>query len=239
MNFLQQALSYLLTASNWTGPVGLAVRTCEQLEYTAVAVAASALIAVPVGLLIGHTGRGTLLVVGAVNGLRALPTLGVLLLGVLLFGLGLGPPLVALMLLGIPSLLASTYAGIASVDPLVVDAARAMGMTESQVLLRVEVPNALPLMLGGLRSATLQVVATATVAAYASLGGLGGYLIDGIKERRFHIALVGAMMVAALALTLDGLLALAGWVSVPGTGRMRKLAAVVDKPAAGGGHALR
>ncbi|CFR93436.1 glycine/betaine ABC transporter permease [Mycobacterium tuberculosis] len=203
------------------------------------AVAASALIAVPVGLLIGHTGRGTLLVVGAVNGLRALPTLGVLLLGVLLFGLGLGPPLVALMLLGIPSLLASTYAGIASVDPLVVDAARAMGMTESQVLLRVEVPNALPLMLGGLRSATLQVVATATVAAYASLGGLGGYLIDGIKERRFHIALVGAMMVAALALTLDGLLALAGWVSVPGTGRMRKLAAVVDKPAAGGGHALR
>lgn len=239
MNFLQQALSYLLTASNWTGPVGLVVRTCEHLEYTAVAVAASALIAVPVGLLIGHTGRGTLLVVGAVNGLRALPTLGVLLLGVLLFGLGLGPPLVALMLLGIPSLLASTYAGIASVDPLVVDAARAMGMTESQVLLRVEVPNALPLMLGGLRSATLQVVATATVAAYASLGGLGGYLIDGIKERRFHIALVGAMMVAALALTLDGLLALAGWVSVPGTGRMRKLAAVVDKPAAGGGHALR
>ncbi|MCN4334789.1 glycine betaine/carnitine/choline/L-proline ABC transporter permease ProZ, partial [Mycobacterium tuberculosis] len=89
MNFLQQALSYLLTASNWTGPVGLAVRTCEHLEYTAVAVAASALIAVPVGLLIGHTGRGTLLVVGAVNGLRALPTLGVLLLGVLLFGLGL------------------------------------------------------------------------------------------------------------------------------------------------------
>ncbi|CNV65457.1 glycine/betaine ABC transporter permease [Mycobacterium tuberculosis] len=239
MNFLQQALSYLLTASNWTGPVGLAVRPCEHLECTAVAVAASALIAVPVGLLIGHTGRGTLLVVGAVNGLRALPTLGVLLLGVLLFGLGLGPPLVALMLLGIPSLLASTYAGIASVDPLVVDAARAMGMTESQVLLRVEVPNALPLMLGGLRSATLQVVATATVAAYASLGGLGGYLIDGIKERRFHIALVGAMMVAALALTLDGLLALAGWVSVPGTGRMRKLAAVVDKPAAGGGHALR
>ena len=137
------------------------------------AVAASALIAVPIGLIIGHTGRGTLLVVGAVNGLRALPTLGVLLLGVLLFGLGLGPPMVALMLLGVPSLLAGTYAGIANVDPTVVDAARAMGMTETQVLLRVEVPNALPLILGGLRSATLQVVATATVAAYASLGGLG------------------------------------------------------------------
>jgi osmoprotectant transport system permease protein len=222
MTFVEQALSYLCTASNWSGPVGLTARTLEHLEYTAVAVLASALIAVPIGLLIGHTGRGTLLVVGAVNGLRALPTLGVLLLGVLLFGLGMGPPMVALMLLGIPSLLAGTYAGIASVDPLVVDAARAMGMTELQVLLRVEVPNALPLILGGLRSATLQIVATATVAAYASLGGLGTYLIDGIKEREFHIALVGALMVAALALILDGLLALAVWASVPGTGRLRR-----------------
>ena len=222
MNFVQQAISYLLTADNWTGPVGLAARILEHLEYTALAVGASALIAVPVGLLIGHTGRGTLLVVGAVNGLRALPTLGVLLLGVLLFGLGLGPPLVALMLLGVPSLLAGTYAGIANVEPTVVDAARAMGMTEAQVLLRVEVPNALPLILGGLRNATLQVVATATVAAYASLGGLGRYLIDGIKMREFQLALVGALMVAALALILDGLLALAVWVSVPGTGRLRR-----------------
>jgi osmoprotectant transport system permease protein len=221
MNFVQQAISYLLTADNWTGPVGLAARVLEHLEYTVIAVGASALIAVPVGLIIGHTGRGTLLVVGAVNGLRALPTLGVLLLGVLLFGLGVGPPLVALMLLGVPSLLAGTYAGIANVEPTVVDAARAMGMTEAQVLLRVEIPNALPLILGGLRSATLQVVATATVAAYASLGGLGRYLIDGIKERQFQLALVGALMVAALALILDGLLALAVWVSVPGTGRLR------------------
>ncbi len=221
MNFVQRAISYLLTADNWTGPVGLAARVLEHLEYTGVAVGASALIAVPAGLIIGHTGRGTLLVVGAVNGLRALPTLGVLLLGTLLFGLGMGPPLVALMLLGVPALLAGTYAGIANVEPTVVDAARAMGMTESQVL-RVEARNALPLILGGLRSATLQVVATATVAAYASLGGLGRYLIDGIKEREFHLALVGALMVAALALALDGLLALSVWASVPGSGRPRR-----------------
>jgi osmoprotectant transport system permease protein len=217
------------------------------VEYTAVAVGASALIAIPIGMIIGHTGRGTLLVVGAVNGLRSLPTLGVLLLGVLLFGLGTGPPLVALMLLGVPSLLAGTYAGIANVDPVVVDAARAMGMTEAQVLLRVEVPNAMPLILGGLRNATLQVVATATVAAYASLGGLGRYLIDGIKEREFQLALVGALMVAALALILDGVLALAVWVSVPGTGRLRRphrfddvtVTAVADQPAAANGHVLR
>ncbi|BBY03208.1 ABC transporter permease [Mycobacterium seoulense] len=223
MNFVQRAVAYLLTLDNWAGPVGLAARVLEHLEYTAAAVGASALIAVPAGLIIGHTGRGTLLVVGAVNGLRALPTLGVLLLGTLVFGLGMGPPLVALMLLGVPALLAGTYAGIASVEPTVVDAARAMGMTEAQVLW-VEARNALPLILGGLRSATLQVVATATVAAYASLGGLGRYLIDGIKEREFHLALVGALMVAALALALDGLLALTVWASVPGTGRLRKAA---------------
>jgi osmoprotectant transport system permease protein len=222
VNFVERAISYLLTADNWTGPVGLAARILEHLEYTALAVGASALIAIPIGLIIGHTGRGTLLVVGAVNGLRSLPTLGVLLFGTLLFGLGLGPSLVALMLLGVPALLAGTYAGIANIEPTVVDAARAMGMTETQVLLRVEVPNALPLILGGLRNATLQVVATATVAAYASLGGLGRYLLDGIKEREFHLALVGALMVAALALVLDGLLALAVWVSVPGTGRLRR-----------------
>jgi osmoprotectant transport system permease protein len=247
MNFVQQAVSYLLTADNWNGPVGLAARILEHLEYTAIAVGASALIAIPVGLIIGHTGRGTLLVVGAVNGLRSLPTLGVLLLGVLLFGLGAGPPLVALMLLGVPSLLAGTYAGIANVESTAVDAARAMGMTEAQVLLRVEVPNAMPLILGGLRNATLQVVATATVAAYASLGGLGRYLIDGIKEREFQLALVGALMVAALALILDGLLALAVWVSVPGTGRLAKPGqrnqvtptALTTKRATVGGHVLR
>jgi osmoprotectant transport system permease protein len=98
-----------------------------------------------------------------------------------------------------------------------------MGMTESRVLLRVEVPNALPLILGGLRTATLQIVATATVAAYASLGGLGRYLIDGIKVRQFYLALVGALMVTALALILDAALALAVWTSVPATGRLQKL----------------
>ena len=185
-----------------------------------IAVFFSVLIAVPVGMLIGHTRRGTFLIVTGVNALRALPTLGVLLLGVLLWGLGLVPPTVALMLLGIPPLLAGTYAGIANVDPAVVVAARSMGMTERRILLRVETPNALPLILGGLRTATLQIVATATIAAYASLGGLGRYLIDGIKIREFYIALVGALMVTALALLLDALLAFAVWASAPGTGRL-------------------
>lgn len=223
VNFLQHALSYIFTGANWGGRAGLGARIAEHLQYTVIAVAVAALIAVPIGLLIGHTGRGTFVVVTGVNALRALPTLGVLLLGVLLWGLGLVPPTVALMLLAIPPLLAGTYSGIANVEGAVVDAARAMGMTESQVLFRVEVPNALPLILGGLRTATLQVVATATVAAYASLGGLGRYLIDGIKVRQFYLALVGALMVTALALLLDGVLAIAVWASVPGTGRWRRV----------------
>jgi osmoprotectant transport system permease protein len=222
MNFLQQALSYIFTAANWGGKAGLAARIVEHLQYTAIAVVVSALIAIPIGMLIGHTGRGTFLVVTGVNALRALPTLGILLLGVLLWGLGLVPPTIALMLLGIPPLLAGTYAGIANVDPTVVDAARSMGMTESRVLLRVEVPNALPLILGGLRTATLQIVATATIADYASLGGLGRYLIDGIKVRQFYIALVGALLVTALALILDAALAFAVWASMPGSGRLRR-----------------
>jgi len=222
MNFLNQALSYIFTADNWAGNAGLGARILEHLQYTAVAVAVSALIAIPIGMIIGHTGRGAFLVVTGVNALRALPTLGVLLLGVLLWGLGLLPPTVALTLLGIPPLLAGTYAGIANVDPKVVDAATSMGMTNWRVLTRVEVPIALPLILGGLRTATLQVVATATVAAYASLGGLGRYLIDGIKVREFHIALVGALMVTVLALLLDGVLALVVRASVPGTGRWHR-----------------
>lgn len=223
MNFLSEALSYIFTAANWGGRAGLAARIGEHVQYTVIAVAFAAVIAIPVGLIIGHTRRGTFLVVTGVNALRALPTLGVLLLGVLLWGLGLVPPTVALMLLAIPPLLAGTYAGIANVDPTVVDAARSMGMTETRVLLRVELPNALPLILGGLRSATLQVVATATIAAYASLGGLGRYLIDGIKVRQFYIALVGALLVTVLALILDGLLACAVWASVPGTGRLCRI----------------
>jgi osmoprotectant transport system permease protein len=221
MNFLSQALSYIFTAANWGGSAGLLARTGQHLEYTVVAVAVSAVIAIPIGMVIGHTGRGTFIVVGGINALRALPTLGVLLLGVLVWGLGLVPPTVALMLLGIPPLLAGTYGGIANVDPTVVDAARAMGMTETRVLLRVELPIALPLILGGLRTATLQVVATATIAAYASLGGLGRYLIDGIKVRQFYIALVGALMVTALALLLDALLAWAVWSSSRSGGARR------------------
>lgn len=222
MNLFVQAWDYLTTAANWSGPAGISTRLGQHLWYSFLAVGLSAVIAVPIGLIIGHTRRGSAVIVGFANAMRALPTLGLLTFLVLGLGLGLIPPLLALITVGIPPLLAGAYAGVANVDDTVVDASRAMGMTEPQVLLRVEVPNALPILLTGLRAATLQVVATATIAAFVNLGGLGRYIFDGISLYKYDRVLVGAILVAALALTLDGLLALAVRASIPGAGGLRK-----------------
>jgi osmoprotectant transport system permease protein len=166
-------------------------------------------IAVPVGALVGHTGRGGFLVVGGANGLRALPELGLLILLVLLIGVRLTPLVIALVVLAVPPLLAGTYAGVRNVDPAVVDAARGMGMRESQVLLRVELPVALPLILGGLRTATLQVIATAAIGAVIAQQNLGRYIIDGLALNDFTQMAAGALLIAVLALTTEGVLALA------------------------------
>lgn len=222
MNLFSAAFEYIGDPANWSGPTGIGARILEHLWYSSLALVVSAAVAVPLGLLIGHFQRGEAVLVGLVNSLRSLPTLGILTFLVLIMGLGLTPPILALVLLGIPPILAGTYAGIANVDALVVDAAEAMGMTRAQVLGRVQVPNALPLILGGVRNATLQIIATATVAAYVNLGGLGRYIFDGLALRDYPRVLVGAVLVAALALIVDGLLALAVWASVPGTGRLRR-----------------
>ena len=155
MSIFSDAVAYILDGANWSGGTGIATRLGEHAYYSLLAVLFSAVVAVPLGLIIGHLRRGEVALVGLVNSLRSLPTLGVLTFLVLLLGLGLVPPLVALVLLGIPPILAGTYAGVANVDATVVDAARAMGMTERQVLFRVEIPNSLPLLLGGIRNATL------------------------------------------------------------------------------------
>ncbi|PBC38028.1 ABC transporter permease [Rhodococcus sp. ACPA4] len=222
MSIFTGAWEYLTNPDNWSGDTGIGTRILQHLWYSLLAVAFAAVIAVPIGLIIGHLRRGQIVVVSLVNALRSLPTLGLLTFLVLLMGLGVMPPILALVILGIPPLLAGTYAGIASVDRDVVDAARAMGMTETQVLLRVEVPNALPLILGGLRNATLQVIATATVAAYVNLGGIGRYIFDGIALYKYDRVVVGAILVAVVALIVDGVLALVVWASVPGTGRLRR-----------------
>ncbi|GAA5088127.1 ABC transporter permease [Nocardia iowensis] len=230
MNLFIDAWHYFTDGANWNGPAGIETRIAQHLWYSFLTIVISAAIAVPLGLVIGHTKRGAAVLVGFANAMRALPTLGLLTFLVLLLGLGLIPPLLALVTVGIPPLLAGAYAGIANVPADVVDASRAMGMTERQILFRVEVPNAMPILLTGLRGATLQVVATATIAAYVNLGGLGRYIFDGISLYRYDRVLVGALLVAVLAMVLDGLLAITVWASTPGTGRMRRTYALPAAP---------
>ena len=205
---ITEMLSYLGTSSHWVGEGGIAARLGEHLWYSVLAVLLALVLAFPVGLFIGHTGRGKIVLVSLSNTLRALPSLGIMTLLVLLMGLGLFPPLVALILIAIPPILAGVYSGVANVDALVVDSARALGMKDSRIILQVELPLALPLMLGGLRSALLQVIATATIAAYVNLGGLGRYIFDGLALYDYGQVMVGAVLVTALALLADGLLAL-------------------------------
>ncbi|MFC5949633.1 ABC transporter permease [Pseudonocardia lutea] len=205
---MNAVFSWLADPVHWSGPAGIPARLVEHLWYSVLALLLGAVIALPVGALVGHSRRGGFLVVGTANGLRALPELGLLTLLVLLMGIGLLPVTLALAVLAIPPLLAGTYSGVRNVDAGAVDAARGMGMREPQVLFKVELPNALPLVLGGLRGAALQVIATAAVAAYVSYGGLGRYLIDGLRTREYAQMAAGAVLVAVLALVVEGLLAL-------------------------------
>jgi osmoprotectant transport system permease protein len=195
--------SWLFDPGNWSGSEGVPARLVEHLGYTALALVIAIVIGFPLGAIVGHTGRGGFVLVGAANVLRALPTVGVLTLVVLLAGIGLVPPIAALTLLAIPPIMAGTYAGIQAVEPVVVDAARGVGMRERGVLLSVELPNAMPLIFGGIRGAALQVVATATIAAYVGLGGLGRYVFDGLALHDYPRMAGGAILVAVLAVLVE------------------------------------
>jgi osmoprotectant transport system permease protein len=221
-------IDWLTDPINWSGPDGVPARTVEHLWYSAVSLLVAALIAIPLGLVIGHTGRGRFFVVNLAGAARAIPSLGLLYVMVLwLFPKLAGdsaflvPSLIVLIVLAIPPLMAGAYAGVEGVDPAARDAAKGMGMTGTQVLAKVEVPNALPLIFSGFRSATLQVIATATLAAVAGTGGLGRFLIDGQKVRDYPQMASGALLVAVLALVVDLLLAVVQRYAVsPGlTGR--------------------
>ncbi len=207
---------WLTTTAHWHGPEGIPVHVREHLAYTLVAVLIGLAVALPAGLLIGHTGRGTATVGAVANSIRALPTFGLMVLLVIVLAphmsggsdaVYLVPVETVLVLLAVPPILAGTYAGVQNVAPAVRDAAAAMGMSGPGVLLRVELPNALPLIFSGVRSATLQCVATATVAAYVPLGGLGRYVVDGLSQGDYPQMASGAVLVAVLAVTLDALLA--------------------------------
>jgi osmoprotectant transport system permease protein len=203
------AWSWLTTADNWTMSGGILQRLWEHMQYAALALVIAMAIALPLGLLIGHTRKGANLAV-AVSGVpRAIPTLGILVLLFRLDPVALWPGIVALVVLAVPPILANTVVGIEGVDPAVRDAAEGMGMRASGVLFGVEIPLGLALVISGIRSAASQVIATATIIAYGGLGGLGRFIIDGYATQDYGEVYGGAVLVAALALLVEGLLALA------------------------------
>lgn len=220
-------MEWLLNPANWTGDSGIFALLGQHLAYSFGAIAIALLIGVPIGLHVGRTGHGTFAIVGIANALRALPTLGLLILLVVIiapvFASDLAfvvPGIIVLVLLAVPPIMTSTYAGIASVDRSVVDAARGMGMTPRAILFTVQVPCALPLIISGLRAAILQVVSTATIAAYVSLGGLGRLIIDGQAQNDYGQMLAGAILVAVMAVMLDLIFSLLARYAVsPGVSR--------------------
>lgn len=202
---LAGAFAWLADPANWGGAAGIWARLAQHVLFTLAVVAASSALALPLGIAIGHTGRFRALVTVASGAARAVPTLGLLTLLALALGIGAGAPFLALMVLAFPPLLAGAYAGVESADPATVDAARAIGMTGWQVVRHVEVPAALPVVTAGVRSTTLQVAATATLAAYTSDIGLGRFVFAGMKTHHFEEMVAGALLVMALSLVLEAL----------------------------------
>ncbi|MFJ9559163.1 ABC transporter permease [Streptomyces fuscichromogenes] len=205
MNVLNYVHAFFSDSSHWHGYDGIPSRLWEHVQYSLEALAYAAGIGLPVGLITGHYGRGgnTLALIATAG--RALPSFGLLVLMFIWLGFGMLPVMIPLVILAVPPILVTTYEAMRSVDPSPVDAARGMGMPESRVLFQVELPVALPLILSGLRSAAIQIVSTATIAAYVSLGGLGRYIIDGLYQKNYEKVVGGATLVAAMALATLGI----------------------------------
>jgi osmoprotectant transport system permease protein len=203
MSFFSFAWQWLSVGAHWTGANGVPARLIEQVEYTVLAMVIAAAIALPIGVLIGHTGRGGFSLVSIANIWRSLPTLGLLILAFMETGGASWAWLIPLVALAIPPIMVTTYEGVLGVDADLKDAARGMGMTSWQVLFKVEVPVALPLILLGLRTAAIQVVSTATIAAYISLGGFGRYIMDGLATNNYPLVAAGAACVVVLALVVQ------------------------------------
>jgi osmoprotectant transport system permease protein len=204
-------IDWLLDPAHWSGPDGIPIRLFEQVAISGASLLLAALVALPVGLWIGHTGRAATLAVNIANIGRAIPSLAAI--GIIApitqafdpeLGFKVYPTLFAMILLAVPPILVNAYAGVSGVDRELVEAARGMGFRERQILARIEVPIALPVIAAGLRSATVQVIATATLGALFGFGGLGRYLVDGVAQNDDGQIFGGVFLVAALALLAEG-----------------------------------
>jgi osmoprotectant transport system permease protein len=229
VNGLLEGFRWIADGKHWAGNDGIWVRLGEHVEVSLAAIVIAALVAIPIGLLVGHTRRAEFVAVQAANLGRAIPSLAILSLAYLVIiisvptlAFGFLPTLIALVLLGIPPILVNTYVGIQAVDADTVEAARGMGMTGGQVLRRLEVPLAAPLIMTGLRLAAVTIVATATLAALIAGGTLGRYIVDGYANQQIPKVVAGAILIAALAITTEVLFGVLVRVTSPRTSSGRR-----------------
>ncbi len=203
MDFLADVVDFFGDRANWRGGNGLTQLVIEHLAVSAAAMVIAMTLALPLGLVLGHTGRGGLVAVNVSNIGRALPSFAVLVIALQLSSIGVTPTLVALVLLAVPPMVTNSFVGVRGVDPDMVEAARAMGMTGRQVFTGVELPSALPLVMAGVRTAAVQVVATATLGALFGFGGLGALITKGYAQQDNGKLLTGALFVALLAVVTE------------------------------------
>ncbi len=202
-HFLGELASWYATGSHWHGSSGVPVLLWATVKIAAESVLIALAVALPVGVGLGHSGRGGFLAINVTNVGRALPAIAVLVIGVQVLGIGEPPALATLVVLSLPPVLTNAYIGVRQVDPEVTDAARGMGMTGWQVLRRVELPTALPLIAAGVRTAAVQAVATVTLAAYVSYSCLGSLILEGISVGDHVEIVAGSLLVVALALLTE------------------------------------
>jgi osmoprotectant transport system permease protein len=215
MELFSEVAAWLTDPTNWSGSGGIPTRLLEHLAVSLASLLLAVAIALPIGLFVGHTRRGASVAVNLANLGRALPTLALITIflpvTVLIdpqLGFKVYPTLLALVVLGLPPILVNTYVGISGVEADLVEAGRGMGMREVEILRRVEVPVAIPVIAGGIRSAASQIVATATLGAIFGGVGLGRYLVEGIAQNDNGMIFGGVTLVAALSLATEFVFAL-------------------------------
>jgi osmoprotectant transport system permease protein len=215
MNFLGQVVRWFLDGNHWQGDFGIPNRLLEHLSMSAASLAAAAIIALPIGVALGHFGRGGNVAINVSNVGRAIPSFALLVLAVQLVGIGALPAFIALVALGIPPMVTNSYVGMREVDADVREAAKGMGMRQRAILLRVELPIAVPLIMAGIRTSAVNIVATATLAALVAWGGLGRFIIDGFSQRDTVQIFAGAVLVALLSIGVELGLSAAQRLTVP------------------------
>ena len=208
MSFLGEVAQWFADPAHWQGPQGIPARILEHLEYSGFAIAVALVMALPIALYLGHTGRGGFIAINVANIGRALPSFALLGFGLLIaiaLGLGLGfwPTMFMLVPLAIPPIVTNAFVAIREVDRDVVDAARGMGLSEGQILRSIEIPLGLPLIVAGIRTAAVNVVATATLGAVVAGGALGRFIVDGFALRDFAQLVAGGILVAVLAIVTE------------------------------------